>query len=43
MRQPGTKKLVYDKTRRTIVSKRHNRLGWVLWWLKRVFDSECWK
>ena len=40
MREPGTRKLVYDKARRTIVPKRHNRLAWVLWWLKRLFDKE---
>ena len=37
MRQPGTKKLVYDKGRRTIVARSHNRLGWVWWWFKRLF------
>ena len=39
MRQPGTSKLVYDKARRTIVSKSHNRLEWILWWAMELWNT----
>lgn len=31
MRQPGTRKLVYDKDSRSIKTVRHNRIKWLIW------------